>query len=215
MAKRLSLVVSLSFALAFSFAPLGAVAEEPAQEVETIVIVRHGEKPANDLGQLTCKGLNRALALPDVLIQKYGKPDFVFAPLPKVKLNMENAAASYSYVRPLATIEPTAIRAGLPVDTRFTFAETLKLQHELLSPRYRKAMVFVAWEHHLAEKFAKDLLATLKADSTVVPEWKGDDFDSIYLLKITSTGKKRAASFQREQEGLNDVSSDCPEAKAK
>ena len=35
---------------------------------ETIVCIRHGEKPLLGLGQLTCKGLNRALALPQVLL---------------------------------------------------------------------------------------------------------------------------------------------------
>ena len=29
---------------------------------ETIVMLRHGEKPAGGLGQLSCKGLNRALS---------------------------------------------------------------------------------------------------------------------------------------------------------
>ena len=45
------------------------------------MFIRHGEKPANDDGQLTCQGLNRALALPAVLTAKFGKPDFIFAPL--------------------------------------------------------------------------------------------------------------------------------------
>jgi hypothetical protein len=35
--------------------------------VETIVLVRHGEKPDKGLGQLDCQGLNRALALPPVI----------------------------------------------------------------------------------------------------------------------------------------------------
>lgn len=34
----------------------------------TIVIIRHGEKPSAGLGQLSCQGLNRALALPQVLL---------------------------------------------------------------------------------------------------------------------------------------------------
>jgi hypothetical protein len=36
----------------------------------TIVIVRHGEKPPAGLGQLSCQGLNRALALSQVLFEK-------------------------------------------------------------------------------------------------------------------------------------------------
>ncbi len=59
-----------------------------AQAQETIVAIRHAEKPASSLGQLTCKGLNRALALPKVLIPRYGKPDRIYAPDP------EHASAS-------------------------------------------------------------------------------------------------------------------------
>ena len=46
----------------------------PAHAQQTIVLLRHGEKPSAGLGQLTCQGLNRSLALPDVLLAKFGKP---------------------------------------------------------------------------------------------------------------------------------------------
>ena len=52
---------------------------------ETLVCFRHGEKPRGGLGQLTCRGLNRALALPEVLLPRYGRPQFVFAPNPAPK----------------------------------------------------------------------------------------------------------------------------------
>src|SRR5262245_15594831 len=84
---------------------------------QTIVFFRHGEKPASGLGQLTCQGLNRALALPDVLNAKFGTPDFLYAPNPAVKI--ADPAGSFFYVRPLATIEPTAIRFGLSVNTNY------------------------------------------------------------------------------------------------
>src|SRR5580698_4120771 len=74
------------------------------QTVETIVCIRHGEKPPGGLGQLTCRGLNRALALPEVLLKKFGMPQFIFAPNPTQKAD----PGGYYYVRPLATIEPTA-----------------------------------------------------------------------------------------------------------
>jgi hypothetical protein len=42
--------------------------QEPSKaadsKVETIIFIRHGEKPLSGLGQITCQGLNRALALP-------------------------------------------------------------------------------------------------------------------------------------------------------
>lgn len=35
---------------------------------ENIIFIRHAEKPSDGLGQLSCKGLNRSLALPNVII---------------------------------------------------------------------------------------------------------------------------------------------------
>ena len=51
-------------------APAATTPAEP--KIETLVFVRHGEKPDDDEGQLTVQGFNRALALPDVLIGKFG-----------------------------------------------------------------------------------------------------------------------------------------------
>ena len=101
-----------------------------APTVETIIAIRHGEKPPGGLGQLTCQGLNRALALPKVLLGKYGTPQFIFAPNPTQKVDGDK----YFYVRPLTTIEPTAIRCGLPVNTQFGFREIKELETELAKP---------------------------------------------------------------------------------
>ena len=46
--------------------PSASPASAPVQ-VETIVCIRHGEKPKAGLGNLDAEGRNRALALPDVL----------------------------------------------------------------------------------------------------------------------------------------------------
>ena len=107
---------------------------------ETLIFVRHGEKPANDSGQLTCKGLNRALALPDVLLDRYGKPDFIFAAGPK-----ENKTGSS--LRALSTIMPTAVRVGLPIGIQFHADDIAGLQQELLSDKYQNSRIFIAWEH--------------------------------------------------------------------
>ncbi len=83
--------------LCFLFAALTAISAEaqtqptPAadagtQTVETIVCVRHGEKPKGGLGQLNCKGLNRALALPKVLIGKLRKTQFCLRPQSHAKI---------------------------------------------------------------------------------------------------------------------------------
>ena len=179
--------------------------------VERIVCIRHGEKPARDLGQLDCQGLNRALALPEVLISHYGKADFIFAPL--TSLRTKKNAPSYSYVRPLMTIEPTAIRLGLPVDARFSFDDLDGLTGELVAPAYQRALVFVAWEHTELVEMLKKLFVSLGADSSVIPHWEGDDFDSIYLVTIRSENGQRSVSFQHDHEGLNGMKTDCQPGK--
>src|SRR5277367_2905528 len=116
--------------------------ESSNQTVETIVCLRHGEKPAGALGQLSCRGLNRALALPKVLLAKYGTPQFIFAPNPTDKVDEKENPSGYFYVRPLATIEPTAIRCGLPVNTEFGFSQIDRLEHQLEKPSYYGATIF-------------------------------------------------------------------------
>src|ERR1700736_643011 len=68
--------------------------------VETIVLVRHGEKPDKGLGQLNCQGLNRALALPPVIAKNFGRPSVIFAPDPSDR--KVDDGEPYDYVRPLA-----------------------------------------------------------------------------------------------------------------
>src|SRR5215469_2678944 len=154
---------------------LDAAGQSPAPSqtnVETIVFLRHGEKPPGGLGQLTCQGLNRALALPSVLISKFGKADYIFAPDPQGKV-MEGGLRRFDYIRPLATIEPTAIRLGLPVCTDFGYKDIVGLQHELTKQQYHKALIFVAWEHYELARMVKNFVGAFGGNPAEVPEWGG------------------------------------------
>lgn len=186
--------------------------ETSGQTVETIVCIRHGEKPPGGLGQLTCRGLNRALALPNVLLAKYGKPQFVFAPNPTQKgdRNEKGAGNGYNYVRPLTTIEPTAIRCGLPVNTQFGLLEIKSLENELQKQEYKNATIFIAWEHVMLDKFVKNLLKTNGGNPAQVPAWPGNDYDTIFLVKIIHSEKGESATFTIDREGLNNLSDICP-----
>ena len=186
----------------------GASAAEGHEE--TIVLIRHGEKPAGGLGQLNCQGLNRSLALPRVLIAKFGKPAFIFAPNPQQETS-ENGQR-YDYIRPLATIEPTAIQLGLPVNAHFGFLDIRGIQNELTQTKYHDALVFVAWEHELLAEMVKGLVAQGGGDPTVVPAWGHDDYDSIYIVKLARINGGLVASFTRDREGLNNQSLVCPKA---
>jgi len=181
----------------------------PELSKETIVFLRHGEKPKEGLGQLNCKGLNRAMALPKVLDAKFGKPAAIFAPNPSKR--KEDGAQTYDYVRPLATIEPTAIRLGLPVDTTFGYEDIDDLRKALEKPDYHGATLFVAWEHRLAEHLAKKLMAEHGGEKDTVPKWESPDFDSLYVVTITwsSKGKASAVAFDKQRQGLDGQPDAC------
>jgi len=188
-------------------------AQTPPAKVETIVMLRHGEKPPGGLGQLSCKGLNRALALPYVLIGRYGKPDFIYAANPSMQVNDGNKQPTYSYVRPLATIEPTAIRLGMPVNTQIGFLQIDELQKALLQPAYAHSLIFVAWEHEKLRDFAVQMLQSYGTGTAQVPVWTNDDYETIYVFHITRSGNAGAprATLGIQQEGLSNTLSDaCP-----
>ena len=176
--------------------------------VETLVFVRHGEKPAQGLGQLNCQGLNRALALPAVIAAKFGKPDAIFAPDPSEQKN--DGGHPYYYVRPLATIEPTAIQFQMPVQTPYGLTQIDRLSATLIDPAYRNKLVVVAWEHKLIEKLVRQMVSAHGGNAADVPKWHSDDFDSIYIVKLDWQGGSPRASFQHSDEGLNGRSTDCP-----
>ena len=172
----------------------------------TLVFFRHGEKPTGGYGQLTCQGLQRALALPSVLISRFGNAQYVFAPNPTVMV--PDAAGSFYYVRPLATIEPTAIRLGLPVNVRYGYNDRAGLEAELTAPAYAGATVFIAWEHQYLHLIVQDLMNDYGGGAPV-PAWTFGDYDSLYIVRLTTTNGVRTAQFTREYEGLNNLPTSC------
>jgi hypothetical protein len=206
--SRRSARILVATAMAFSLVLLNGTQARGDDTVETIVLIRHGEKPDTGLGQLDCQGLNRALALPQVIAKTFGRPSAVFAPDPSQQV--QDYGVPYDYVRPLATIEPTAIFFGLPVNASFGLSNTDGLQAAVEQPIYRNALVLIAWEHVLIETIARKLLTSHGGDWSVVPKWPREDFDSIYLVTITGAGNAAKASFAHQHEGLDGQPKTCP-----
>jgi hypothetical protein len=205
---RISLVLACIFG---SFPSCGQ--QTPQVNGETIVLIRHGEKPPGGLGQLTCKGLNRSLALPSLLISRYGTPDFIYASNPSVQVDDGHPVPTYSYLRPLATIEPTAIRLGLPVNTQIGYTQIADLQRELLQPVYAHSLIFVAWEHIKLYEFARQMLQSYGANPAQLPEWPNSDYETIYVFHITRSGKNGVpqATLEIQNENLGSTLKDaCP-----
>ena len=173
----------------------------------TIVILRHGEKPTLGLGQLSCQGLNRALALSKILLSRYGNPIAIYAPNPAIK--KDDKGVPYAYVRPLATIEPLAIRAGMPVSIDWELTDIEALATKLLERE--EGTQVVAWEHHWAEKLARQLFSSTGGNPDEVPRWLDDDFDSLFVIRLSrDSSGKRQVTFAHEQEGLVDLPAACP-----
>jgi hypothetical protein len=197
-----------SLLAALAMVGLAVMPAAAAPRQQTLVFTRHAEKPAAGLGMLDCQGLNRALALPAVLAAKYGRPDFIFAPDPGQKTR--DHGQDYNYVRPLATIVPAAVRFERPIATPFGLKEIAGLRRELKKPRYHNAMVFVAWEHALLVKVVRKLVTDMGGDASVVPDWAGNDFDGLYVVRITRDGDRTSVTFTRDTQGLDGRPAACP-----
>jgi hypothetical protein len=180
-------------------------AASQARAEQTIVFLRHGEKPSGGEGQLTCQGLNRALALPAMLSERYGKPNYIYAPNPAVKIN--DPAGSFYYVRPLATIEPTAIRTGLSVNTHYGYTDVGSLQTLLITSAKANATIFVAWEHTYLVKLVQNIINRYGGGAPV-PAWTTGDYDSLYVVRV-NYGSTITARFEHDFEGLNGQSTTC------
>jgi hypothetical protein len=202
-------VITVSMSVSFA----GDVAGQSEGAVETIVFVRHGEKPEGGLGQLNCQGLNRALALAPIIAKCFGRPDAIFAPNPSRP--KEDAGNPYDYVRPLATIEPTAIWFGLPVDVSLDFNDREGLLAALEKRRApdRNVLILAAWEHKQIGPIVRALLTAHGANEAIVKEikdWEGKDFDSMYIVTIGQLGNTTKATFDHKYQGLDGQPKDCP-----
>lgn len=190
-----------------SFASAAVAQASATSGTETIVLMRHAEKPSGGYGQLTCQGLQRSLALPAVLASKFGSAQFVFAPNPETMI--ADPAGTFDYVRPLATIEPTAIRLGLPVNTAYAYSNAAGMAKELTSSAYAASTIFVAWEHDYLPTIAQDILNQYNAGVTV-PAWTTGDYDSLYVVRLVHSASGTTAEFIHEYEGLNGQPTSCP-----
>jgi hypothetical protein len=79
--------------------------------------------------------------------------------LPIRPIRRNDDGEPYDYVRLLATVEPTAILFGLPVNASIGVNNTDGLMEALDQPAYRAAVILVAWEHKQIETLTRNLCA--------------------------------------------------------
>lgn len=184
---------------------------QPVDGTQTLVFLRHAEKPGEGLGQLNCQGLNRALDLATLLPEKFGPADYVFAANPSREVEEGSNDNAYSYIRPLMTISPSAIKLGLPVNIDFGANDTGDLADELLQDKYRNATVYTAWSHgYLPELINTVAGKALDEKRTITDDWDGEDFDSLYVLTLTWHDGKASLLSRNYKQGLDNGDLACP-----
>jgi hypothetical protein len=168
----------------------------PEGVILRVVIIRHGEKPAQG-DNLSCQGLNRALALPAVLDTVTGKPDFTYVP------ELKTGGTKTSSVRMFQTVTPFAVQQNLVINSQFKENDTSNAAKDV---RTRTGMVLMVWEHGNIPGLARQL--GVKGNLS----WKGTDFDSIWIIDFSKKDKKGKAKdpvLTIEQENIT-PSVTCP-----
>ena len=164
--------------------------EKEAKFPKQILLIRHGEKPADDTeAHLSKEGKERAKALPrlfektDTRPDPFPTPDFVFA--------ARNSSASH---RPFDTVRPLAKQLNLTIDDTFeSKVEAEKADGKgvpelaaalLGESKYAGKTVLVSWRHSTIPELAKALHA-----KKVPSRWADEVFDRVWQITYDEKGK--------------------------
>jgi len=186
-----------------------------------IMLIRHAEKsvgpaPAGvnengdvDKHSLIVRGWQRAGALVDFFENPtrpgISTPTTIFAATISGDPTIDPVDSKS--LRPAETVGPLVAKSGaifrndIPVGAEGQVIAAIKTC---------RGVVLVAWEHALIETIARGLLAAHGGDPALVPKWRGDDFDSIYVVTITWPGDAAKAVFALKREGLDGQPDTCP-----
>jgi hypothetical protein len=165
--------------LLYLLSPLAsAIATKPKLPTLRVILIRHGEKP-DDGDNLTCAGLNRALALPAVLNQLMPTPpDYTYVPL------IGTDGKQTTSVRMFQTVTPYAVQHNLTLNSDYATDNIEGITNDI---RSRRGTVLLVWEHHSIVKIANRLGIKELLD------WPDTDFDSIWTIRFSGGGRKGKA----------------------
>ena len=154
----------------------------------TVVIIRHGEKN-EATGNLSCKGLHRAMLLPRILNGKFRQPGSLYVPT-------ISSGKETSHARMFQTASPLAVQDNLPINSKYAVADADGLARDLFK---RSGVVILVWEHENIPGIAAALGVKDKH-----LKWEDKDFDSIWVITYANTKKgKLKADLRVDKEGLN------------
>ncbi len=169
----------------------------PRPPVLRVIIIRHGEKPEED-DNLSCAGLNRALALPAVLDRLMPTPpDYTYVP------RIGTDSRETSTARMFQTITPYVVQRNLNVNSDYEVTDTAGIAEKL---RHKRGTVLLVWEHETIPKIVKHL--GIKGPQP----WPENDFDSIWTITFSGGGAKGKAKHPVLTKSREDLqpSATCP-----
>ena len=184
-----TLITNLIIAISFSSSAQSLPDSIPLR----VIIIRHGEKPDSGLN-LSCKGYNRSLALPNTIVSQFGLPAYVYVPIIRI-------GKSTNSVRMYQTIVPFVVRYALVVNSRHAETDSTGIAADILNKR---GTVLIVWDSKNIPPIARNLGVKKK-----ILKWIPDDFDTIWVINYRKTKKgKLVAELSIAAEGL-DPSSEC------
>lgn len=178
----------------------GAVVPAGINTNETVYLVRHAEAHPTSWwedGNYIGAGQWRALDLPYALLNKI-HPTQVYSIDPaQVTPGSDSAVGdTYSYVRTNMTVAPYAIANNLPYKLAAGFSMIAQNPPQLATQAsdffftggtFSDQTLLVGWEHDHIPTTVNALLSTYHAGKSV-PDWPGDDFDTVWTVKLDGNG---------------------------
>lgn len=185
----------LSFVLCTALLPSTARAQATSNYLadNTVLIIRHAEKPAAGVG-LTDQGEARALAY-----ATYFEPFHENGLKLRVDALYSGADSNNSH-RPRLTLEPLSKAAGLPLHTDVDTSHPEELVSELRSQPHGHTPL-VAWRHGHIPALLKAFGAS---PDRLLPEgvWPDDVFDDVIVLTFDHAGRLVTQTLIREHLNL-------------
>jgi len=95
------------------------------------------------------------------------------------------------------------------VNAAYGWRDIASLERLLITPAKADSTIFVAWEHLELQKLVRSIMNKYGHHVTV-PAWPTGDYDTLFVLDVTYSGRSISARFHRQTEGLNNLPGSCP-----
>lgn len=148
---------------------------------QTVILIRHAEKPKKQADHLSSKGRQRALVLHKMFekggsLRKWGIPNVFVA---------AQYIAGETSKRSIETLQPFADQVGSDIVQNFPREEVKRIANWILNdPRTNGAVVLVAWPHSELDKIARRL-------GIETEEWSDDVFNRAWVIEYDAAGNPR------------------------